>query len=161
MTLFTTLESKSRFHDVHFIPLEGVDSELMAVACEDGKGRIYAIPVEAPTAEKQLQCVAELKGHTKRYVLASLPACWCKILTCVQDQMHRIPSSRFANINTSDTQHYILRRAHTPLQPFVGSISYRFFPKRTSRSRTSHTTRYQRLQTDLLDYCGLQGPGSR
>lgn len=76
MTLLTTLESKSRFHDVHFFPLDGVNEELMAVACEDGKGRIYAIPTEAPTAEKPLQCVAELVGHTKRYVFDFKSILW-------------------------------------------------------------------------------------
>ena len=66
MTLLTTLESKFRFQDVHFLEMEGFANEIMAVACEDGKVRLYSIPPDFKVESSTLTHVADLIGPKMR-----------------------------------------------------------------------------------------------
>lgn len=76
--MLQTLTSRSRFHDIAFVDIEGV--EILLVACDDGKVRIYRnLASEVPTTsldadgstkdEGEPGHIAELVGHTNRYVL--------------------------------------------------------------------------------------------
>lgn len=72
-----TLTSKSRFHDVQFYSTP--NAELIFVACEDGKVRVYQLihpdgkgkqkATEGKDEESDLLPVAELVGHEKRSVV--------------------------------------------------------------------------------------------
>lgn len=71
MKPLATLTSKSRFHDVAFVSLPSVEEECMIVACEDGKGRIYTLPIEVEEDSEgevvfPVECKAELSGHLNR-----------------------------------------------------------------------------------------------
>ena len=65
-----TMTSRSRYHDVQFAELDN-GTEVLLVASEDGKTRIYdQIASEASEeeegAEPEPRCSAELVGHTNR-----------------------------------------------------------------------------------------------
>lgn len=70
MELVKTFSSISRFHDVAFFEKDG--KEVLLVACDDGKIRIYqnlegqAVEIENINAEKT-EHIAELVGFTNRY----------------------------------------------------------------------------------------------
>lgn len=67
------MSSRSRYHDIQFVDLED-GTELLLVACEDGKTLVYdQIASEAEAAaegegipERELRCIAELVGHANR-----------------------------------------------------------------------------------------------
>lgn len=68
MTLFASLASRSRFHDIQFTTLVGGE-EILLVACEDHKVRLYRMSdvKEAEEGPKiDLVCVGELVGHKNR-----------------------------------------------------------------------------------------------
>lgn len=68
-----TMTSRSRYHDVRFAELED-GTELLLVACEDGKTRVYdQLASEAVSddgeeegKESEPRCIAELGGHANR-----------------------------------------------------------------------------------------------
>lgn len=68
MTLLHTLTSRSRLHDA-LLAVIG-NREMLLVACDDGKVRIYdGLRNTGPDAtEEDLVCVAELVGHANRSV---------------------------------------------------------------------------------------------
>ena len=66
MTLLTSVDTKSRFQDVLFLQIPSVEQEILAVACEDGKTRLFTIPVAQIGDDVQLTSVAELSGHANR-----------------------------------------------------------------------------------------------
>jgi len=87
MTILQTLESNSRFHDVQFTRLDDVSEELMLVACEDGKGRIYKLPTEdSKETAYSAKLVAELLGHKNRQVFSKLET-WVYRPSALQNQM--------------------------------------------------------------------------
>jgi hypothetical protein len=62
-----TLTAKTRFHDVRFFRTAD-DIEVLLVACEDGRVRVFPLPAAVDAAEEAsaLRCSAELTGHTRR-----------------------------------------------------------------------------------------------
>jgi protein MAK11 len=70
MSLIKDFRAATRFHDVAFVDYQG--SELLLVACEDGKVRIYKdITASEDDAkeekeEEELSHIAELVGHSNR-----------------------------------------------------------------------------------------------
>jgi hypothetical protein len=71
MELRRVLDSKSRFHDVRFFTHASLpDDELVVLACDDGKARIYLVSKLLANPDDLDGPLAELSGHKNRCVLS-------------------------------------------------------------------------------------------
>lgn len=70
MTLLHTLIHPSRLHDIKFCRRVGGTGEVLLAAGEDKKLSIYDIP---PEKERPPRIIAEMIGHSNRYLLAVGP----------------------------------------------------------------------------------------